>query len=338
MVYAGYKPGSALYEKHLKTLEACQVKAQDVEGSEEFDAYELTQDKEICKCEDPTTGEEYEFPLPEGETECPCVKLIEQRKGDSSITTEQRTNDPMISDVDAYQMVASARQNPNVAPTQMVVPDDAETAPSFKEIYIQDDLSAAKTLKEGTKAGSLADAAVLDSQLQNRLMQQINKESDAVRKGNIDTQNRFNVVQGRLDAMNKMNQAKIQTQQNIQNARDANRETQNRNAKIAGMASTFKMAEDNKRNLAWLLANPEVAEQFTADFRDPSKIYFKDPKKVTPTDEMTMAERAEAMTQINKFFPGEDNTEARKREMEMQIYGKAKFGGYLPIHVADLFK
>ncbi len=344
LIYAGYKEGTPLYEKHLKTLSGCQVKGKVADP--EFDAYELTQDEQMCECVDPTTKETYTFPLPEGEEECPCVELIEQGKRDGSITTEQRTNNPVISDVDAYQMTAMARQNPNVAPTQLVAPGRTDVVPAYDELYTQDIESAARERTEGSKPTSLADAAAIGSSAQAAFNKALNDRTGKVRMNNTATQNKFNIAKARLDSIYENAFANTMSKQNMLNARNANQYTQNRNQKIAGMASSYKMAEDNKRNLAWLLANPEISEQFTADFRDPSKIYFKDGKKATPTDEMTMAERAEAAAQINKFFPGEMNAEARKRELERSVYGPnankktqtvAKFGGYLPIHVGNLY-
>ena len=343
LIYAGYKEGTPLYEKHLKTLLGCQVKGEATDT--EFQAYELTQDEKICKCVDPTNGETYKFPLPEGEEECPCVELIEQGKRDGSITTKQRTNNPMISDVDANQMMAMAKQNPNVAPTQLVAPGRTETAPAYDELYTQGMESAARERTEGSKPTSLADQAAIGSSAQAAFMKGLNDMTGKVRMNNTATQNKFNLAKTRLDSIYENAFANTMSKQNMLNAQNANQYTQNRNQKITGMASSYKMAEDNKRNLAWLLANPDIAEQYTASFRDPSKIYFKDPKKLTPTDEMTMAERAQAAAQINKFFPGEMNSEARKRELEMSIYGPnankktptVKFGGYLPIHVGNLY-
>jgi len=242
-------------------------------------------------------------------------------------------------------MLASAIQNPNVEPAQLVAPGRTDVVPAYDELYTQAMESAARERTEGSKPTSLADAAAIGSSAQSAFMKGLNDMTGKVRLANTATQNKFNLAKARLDSIYENAFANTFSKQNLLNAQNANQYTQNMNSKIAGMASAYKSAKDDEERLAWLLANPEIAEQFGASFKDPAKIYFKNPKKLTPTDEMTMAERAEMAAQINKFFPGEANAEARKRELERSVYGpnankkttSAKFGGYLPIHVGNLY-
>tara|TARA_R100001460_G_scaffold92638_1_gene134541 strand:- start:87 stop:2279 length:2193 start_codon:yes stop_codon:yes gene_type:complete len=346
--FANYVPGSALFKQHLETLKACEVKAQDVEGSQQSEFLELTQDQEICECVDPTNNETYTFPLPEGEEECPCVKLIAEGKRDGSLNERKKKKNPaVISDKNANMMMAAARMDPGVASAQLVVPGKTQIKVPYKEIYIQDDLAAAREISEARKPASLADAAAMDSQTQGRLMQQINKESAATRKSNIDNQFRGDIAKARMDQIYENAFANTWSKQNILNKKIEDERTSNRNQYIMGKENAQYSALSDKERLAWMLANPEIASQYTADFRDPSDIEFVGGKKPVPKDEMTMADRAALSAQINKYFPGEANAEARKRELEMSVYGPnasknttpvGKFGGYLPIHVGDLFK
>ena len=243
--------------------------------------------------------------------------------------------------------MAAARMDPGVASAQLVVPGKTQIKVPYKEIYIQDDLAAAREISEARKPASLADAAAMDSQTQGRLMQQINKESAATRKSNIDNQFRGDIAKARMDQIYENAFANTWSKQNILNKKIEDERTSNRNQYIMGKENAQYSALSDKERLAWMLANPEIASQYTADFRDPSDIEFVGGKKPVPKDEMTMADRAALSAQINKYFPGEANAEARKRELEMSVYGPnasknttpvGKFGGYLPIHVGDLFK
>jgi hypothetical protein len=280
---------------------------------------------EVCECVDPTNGETYTFPKPEGETKCPCVRLIEGARKDG--TLESYAQKPVISDINREGIRRALLMNPNVPGAQFLAGDRIEVAPAFQEIYIQPFQAAAREATEASSPATLADAAAVSSNIQAAFMKQAGADAAAKRLENIRTQNRFNLAQGRFNSIYENAFANAFNKQQLFNQQRALNEIDRRNQKSAGVFLAKSKAQSDKERLAALNA---MSDQFAYNYRDPAIMYFTNPKKITPVDELTMAERAQRAAQIMQAFPGEANAEARKRELDL-IYGKqtSKNGGFV---------